>query len=332
LSPDRRLPRNRVRRGLQSGGLLLFSLLAALMFWTYTVVEEKGLKDLVVPLEFVNAPKNMVVVGTDLVRMITVEVKGSPEMLRRISEGDVEARVDLSKLERGPHVLEIGRENVRLPSSVEFVKAYPRFAHFSLDALVRSRLTFKPAFTGKPPAGLQVVTWSVDQPSVEVEGPESALQRLRTMPTQPVPLEGKAQSFQTPVVPAPPEPEITVLDPGPFVLSVKIGERRSQRSIGPVSIRVTNAGFPVTVDPPSLKVMVDGPASIVDRLTPGDFTAEVDAGGLKPASQPYQLRPAVQFVNESLGSKVDITSASERFVLVRVGRAPREGEGTGALP
>ena len=40
--------------------------------------------------------------------------------------------------------------------------------------------------------------------------------------------------------------------------------------------------------------------------------------GLRPSDQDYQLRPAVRFANPNLASRVDITSWSQRFVVVRI--------------
>ena len=308
----------------QSLWLILLSLFLAVLFWGYTVSEEKSLKDLVVPLEFVNVPKNMLVVGDNLARMVTVEFKGSPEMLRRVREEDVDAKVDVSKLTPGPQVLEIGRENVRLPSSVGFVKVFPKILHFTLDKRVRKTVPLDAKFTGHLPKEYQVLKWSISPPNTQIEGPSTTLQRIHSAPTQPVSLDGRSQNFQAPVVPTFSESDISVEDLGPYTLDVTIGERRAQRTIGPVPVKVLNAKGPTTPIPSSLKVMVDGPVSIISRLRPEDFVAEVDVVGLKPSDKAYQLRPAVRLTNKALAGRVDITSFSQRYVAVKVEKKSKE--------
>lgn len=319
-SPDRR------RAGVQTAVLLGLSLLLALLYWAYNVYEEKALKDLSVPIEFVNVPQDMAVVAEGVPRLVTVEVKGSPEMLKRIREEDVDAKVDVAKLTSGPQVFEIGRESVRLPSAVELVRVVPRVIHFSLERKTRATVPLEPSFSGHSGRGLQVLSWKIEPPSVRVEGPESLLRRLKRVPTQPVPLDGRTQDFQVPVVPVVSDSDLSVLDTGPFALLVVLGERRLQRMIGPVSLLLVNGRFPVAVDPQAIHVMVEGPASLVSGLTPQDLAAELDLGVVEAGGPAVKLRPAVRFADPAVGARVEITSWSERYVEVTPER------GTHAVP
>lgn len=314
---------------LQSAALLAFSVVLALLYWAYTVSEYKSLKDLNVPLEFVNVPQNMAVVAENVPRVITVEVKGAPEMLKRVREEDVDAKVNVAKLRPGPQILELGRENVRLPSSVEFAQVLPRVIHFSLEKKARVEVPLEPSFAGRTAKGTQILSWSVEPTGTRIEGPESEVARIKRAPTQSISVEGRAQSFNAPVVPVFSDPDIKVLDTGPFSLNVVIGEKRAQRTIGPVPITLLNAKYPAAVSPPSLKVMVDGPASVVWDLGPRDLVAELNLIGLKPAEQAYQLLPAVRFANPALGSRVEITSWVQHYVEVRVEKEQRGGAGGG---
>ena len=308
--PDRR------RIDFQTTVLLVVSALLALLYWAYTVSEEKALKDLSVPIEFVNVPEHMAVVAEGVPRLVSVEVKGAPEMLKRVREEDVDAEVDVAKLAPGPQVFEIGRESVRLPSSVELVQVVPRVIHFSLERTTRAAVSLEPSFSGHVGPGLQVLSWKIVPSSTRLEGPESVLRRIKRVPTQPVPLEGRTQDFQVPVVPLLSEPEVTVLDTGPFSLLVVIGEKRGQRMIGPVTLTLLNGKFPVQVSPQSIQVMVEGPVSVLSGLAPQDVVAELNLSGLDPAGPAVKLLPAVRFANGSLSSKVEITSWSERYVEV----------------
>ncbi len=311
----------RFRPDASSIWLGAISLFLAALFWAYTVSELKSVKDVTVPLQFANVPKDLIVVGDDARRTITVEFKGPPDMLKRVREEDVDARINVSKLPPGPQVVELGQENVRLPSSVEFVRTLPKLVHFNLDRRLRDSLPLQPSFAGRAAAGLQVLSWSIEPASVQVEGPESVIRKLKKISTQAVPLDGRNANFDTPVVPTFNDPDLTVTNPGPANLHVVLGEKRAQRTLGPVPVRVLHAHAPVQVVPDAIKVMVEGPESIVRGLSAQDLSAEVDAAGLKPAESPYQLRPAVRFDDAALAGKVAITGWIERFVSVQVGPA-----------
>ncbi|MEW5764637.1 MAG: YbbR-like domain-containing protein [Acidobacteriota bacterium] len=295
----------------------------ACIYWGYTVSEEKSLRDFTVPLQFANLPEGLVLMEEGLLRVVTVEVQGPPEMVRRLREGDVEVRVDVGRVSPGPQVVELGTENVRLPSSVEFTKVVPNVVRFTVDRKSTATLPLKPTFLGQPAPGRQVLEWGVDPPTVTVSGPSALLQRLQFIPTQAVPLEGRAQDFLTPVVPALPSPELSTGDLGPFTLSVTLGEKRLQRTVGPVPIQVHGGHVPVEVAPSGIKVMVEGPASLMEALAPGDFVAEVDLSGHRLADREVQLRPAVRLADPALSSRVFITAVSPRFVGIRAAQSRR---------
>lgn len=322
-----RLPSEGLFRDRQSVLLLVLSLVLAVFYWSYTVLEQKSLKDLSVPLLFVNVPRETVVVGESLPRVVTVEVQGSPEMLRRLREEDVDAKVDVSKFSRGPQIVELGRENVRLPSSVEFVRVLPRLVHFSLERKRQATLSLEPVFSGHTAHGSQVLGWTIEPPTVRVEGPESILEKLKRAPTQAVSIEGRNQDFQIPVFPTFTDPEVSALEMGPFTLRVAIGEKRVQKTVGPIPVTVLNSSFYTAVNPSTLKVMVEGPASVVSVLAPEDFQAEVDVVGLQPSDEPYQLRPAVRFAGKQAPPGTEITSWTQRFVDVKVSRKKPESGG-----
>lgn len=323
VSPvSKRRPPTWLDRFRPEGGsvwLFILSLLLSAMYWSYTVSELKSVKDLSVPLQYANIPQNLIVVGEDARRSVTVEFKGSPDMLKRVREEDVDARIDVSKLQTGPQVVELDRENVRLPSSVEFMRTYPKLIHFTLDRRLKDTLPLQPNFTGRTSPGTQVLSWTIEPPMVQVEGPESLVRKLHQLPTQPVPLDGRSTGFEIPVVTGHVDSDLAIPSPSPAMLRVVIGEKRQQRTISPISIGVVHGGKNVvTLEAPTLKVMVEGPESLVRNLAPEDFVAEVNVQGLKPSEKPYQIKPSLRLARSDLAGKVEITGWVDRFVGVRV--------------
>ncbi len=310
----------------QAALLLVLSLAVALLYWAFTVGQERSLKDFSVPIQFAGMAPDRVVTGDVLHLRLTVEVRGTPDLLRRVREEDIEAKVDVSHMSPGPQIFELGSENIRLPSSIELARVIPSTVHFTLDRRVRRTLPLEPNFAGHVPRGLQILSWSIEPAQVAVEGPEGMLAHLSHIPTQPVPAEGRSQDFDTAVIPVPPDPEITVVDAQTYHLRARVGEQRIQRAIAPVAVSVTGAapGWTVTVDPPTLKVMVEGPQSAVAGLRPSSLVAEISLRGLAPAPAPYQLRPAVHLADSSLSARVEITSWIQRFVEVKIEAASSE--------
>ncbi len=297
----------------------------ALLYWAFTVSEEQSTRDFVVVPQFVNLPENLTLAEEGSPRALTVTVQGAPEMVRRLREGDVEVKVDVGRMKAGPQVVEVGQESVRLPSSVELVRVVPPVVHFVLDQRVTASIPLKPVFVGQPVAGRQVLGWKVDPPAVKVSGPSVLLSKMKGLPTQPVSVEGRSQDFQVPVVPVPTDPELVVAETGPMTLTVFLGEKREERTVGPVVVHVAAKGTVLEVDPPAVKVVVEGPQSLVASLAPGDFRAEVTAPPLRSGGAEVQIRPAVTLADSSLAEKVSVTGVIPRYVTVRAARAVRSG-------
>lgn len=297
---------------------LAVAILLALLYWAFTVSEEQSTRDFVVVPQFINLPENLLLAEEASPRALTVTVRGAPEMVRRLREGDVEVKVDVGRMKAGPQVVEVGEESVRLPSSVELVRLVPPVIHFVLDQRATASLPLKPVFLGQPVAGRQVLGWKIDSPAVKVSGPSALLSKMKAVPTQPVSVEGRSQDFQVPVVPVPSDPEVLVADPGPMTLTVFLGEKRGERTVGPVFVRVVGGGSAMEVNPPAVKVVVEGPVSLVASLAPGDFRAEVAAPVLKSAGAEVQIRPAVTLSDSALADRVSITGVIPRYVAVRV--------------
>jgi len=294
------------------------SMILAVFLWMYAVSEAKFVKDIVIPLELVNVPKGMVVLGEDASRPVAVQIQAPPDLLKRVREEDVDVKVDLSRLEPGPQLVEIAREAVRLPSSVELVGVKPSVLHLILDRVVSVTLPVVPAFDGELQGSQVVRSWSITPQTAEVAGPESLLEGVESLDTEPVLLANRTGSFREGVVPIPPAPELVITPGQSWTLEVVLGERRRQRTLTGVAVSVSDGPYRVRLNPETLKINVDGPENLVNRLRPQDFSADVDVKLLEPTETPYQLKPAVRFIGRDPTGELAITSVIPHYVAVTV--------------
>lgn len=298
---------------------LTFSLLLAVLLWVWTASEAKVINELEVPVNFVGAPDDTVVVGQDAHRSVTVQIRGPREIVKRVRPADVEVRVDLSRSGLGPRILEVGRQSVRLPSTVELVTVQPPTLRVSLERLASASLPVRPIFTGRPADNLAVMSWTLDPPEAQVRGPHADLRKLSHLQTQPVSLDRRSDGFTEIVTPVSPDPEVSVV-PGPgLTLKVVLGEKPARRTVEGIPVTVVNGGGRSGVDPKTVTASVEGPPSMVGSLAPGDFRCTADARGLAPSEVPYQIKPAVRFARKEMASKVEVTAVNPHFVAVKIG-------------
>ncbi len=297
---------------------LALSMVLAVFLWGYTVSEAKFVKDIYIPLELINIPPGMVVLGEDAAQSLTIQIQAPPDLLKRVREEDVDVKVDLSQMEAGPQIVNIRSDHVRLPSSVELVGVKPSTLHFRLDAVATVSIPVEPTFEDEAPESLVVRSWKVSPEKADVTGPESMLEEIESLGTEPVSLSTRTASFEEPIVPVAPMPEVSITPGQAWTLAVALGERRRQRTITGVTISTTNGEALVRVNPETLKINVSGPESLINRLRPQDFKAEVDAARLDPSPTPYQIKPAVRFLGRDPARELTITTVIPHYVAVTV--------------
>lgn len=321
-------PLNRLVPDTQAAWLFGAAVVLAGLLWANTASLQTATREFLVPLTYSGVPPGLVVTGEMARGQVTVVVRGTPELLRRVTGEDLQVRIDLSAAVPGPVVHELSPGDLRLPSSVEFDHVVPSALHFVVERKGRREVPLDPDFSGRPPTGLQVVSWTLDPSKALVEGPESALAALQKIPSTPVPLEGHNQGFETVVAPTSPSPDIQVVEPQGHRLVIRIGETRLQRSVSAIPVKGVHAppGLSFDLAPSSLSVMVEGPQSVVSRLASTDFRTEVDLRALRPGAAPCLLKPAVHLAESARGSEVEITSWIPKFVEVTVRRSQGAGE------
>jgi hypothetical protein len=297
---------------------LVLSVLLALFLWAWTASEAKAIDAFEVPVDFTGVPQGMAVVGTDAHRTAVVQVRGPKEILKRMGPADVDIRVDLSLCGLGPQVVEVPRQGIRLPSSIQLVAVYPSVLHISLEKLVTAPLPIRPDFVGKPAEGLVVLGWSIEPPEAQVKGPKKHLRKLTHLGTRPVSLDGRREDFAEAVAPVAQDTEVSVEPGAGWILKVRLGEQTGRRSVRGIPVTVVNARGLASTKPGAVEVNVEGPASLVATLGPSDFRCEVDAQGLAPGEAPYEIKPAVRALKKDPSGRLAVTAVDPHFVSVRI--------------
>src|SRR5215467_11670869 len=160
----------------------VFSLALAMMLWIAIAGRSNSEIGMNIPLEYRNIPSRLEVVG-DTTNTVEVRLRGSSTLIREISPRDVSAMLDLSTVRPGEKIVQLTNQNVRVPFGVEVVRVNPSQVRLDLENTVSKTLPVVVQLDGEPAAGFEITGTSVTPQSVEVEGPESKMRVLETMPT-----------------------------------------------------------------------------------------------------------------------------------------------------
>jgi len=285
----------------------------AVLLWLTVAGEPVVERGLEVPLEFENMPANIGIAG-DLPDSVSVRVRGSARVVRRLVEEEIVAVLDLGGERPGRRLFDMFAGRVEVPSGIEVTSVVPATLTLTLERHgVPRTVPIVPDIEGQPAAGLTVGRITTDPPSVAVSGPETALADLREALTEPVSIAGVTRNVETEVTVGIADPTLRLVEPVSARVLVELVPAPVERTLLDVPIEHdSERSVRVVLEPPQVTVGVRGPRDSMREVEATMVRASVDVTGL--AAGRYTLPVAV----ESAGDDVRITHIDPPAVQVSV--------------
>lgn len=172
------------------------------------------------------------------------------------------------------------------------------------------------AWTGEPAPGYRLLSVTASPPSVLVEGLPAQVNRLVSVKTEPIDIDGLTESFQQSAaldlpagITVDPETAVTVnieIEPILTTSSLnRIPEPRGLRGI-----------YEAKVEPEEVRVVLFGPLPVLDSLAENDVRVILDLFGLEPGT--YSIVPEVDVPDR----EIEIRSVQPSVVQVTISEAP----------
>jgi YbbR domain-containing protein len=161
---------------------------------------------------------------------------------------------------------------------VEVVQVTPPTVAVVFEPTASRMVPIKPATEGQPAAGYIVRRTTVDPPSVEVVGPESAVSRVTEALTEPVNVAAAQRSVQETVNVGTLDPSLRVKAPRTATVTVDIVPAPLGQTVRdrPVHLRNLAPALTATAIPATVDVAVRGSREALQRIRPDDVMAFVD--------------------------------------------------------
>jgi len=186
LKPER--PKGRWQAALTTNVVpKIISFIAVVVLWGLIAGQQRAEMWLTVPLEYRNIPTNMEIAG-DLLNRVEVGIRGPRGMMSRITPDQIRAYVDLSQATSGANYIRLTPENFQAPLGAEITKMSPSSIRISLENVKTRPVQVRAQLVGKLPRTLRLITIWVEPRFVVLQGPESALAKVREIPTEAVDL------------------------------------------------------------------------------------------------------------------------------------------------
>jgi diadenylate cyclase len=170
----------------QAGGLLATFLLVSVIWGLYSGTQ-LSLVSVTAPIYFRNIPTDLELRRTSADK-VEVQITGKRQLVAALRPDQVRAFLDLQGIERGSHRLDLSADNIGLPPGLNVVRITPSSIKVDMDAFAVKEVSVKAEITGSPPNGYRLDSVQLKPRSVKVSGPESTLQGVSELYTEPIDL------------------------------------------------------------------------------------------------------------------------------------------------
>jgi YbbR domain-containing protein len=292
--------------------LKLVSLTLAVLLW-FVIGEKTSERGLSVPVELQNVPRELELLG-EPTNVVDVRVRASPSVIQRLTPGDVSARIDLSGVREGEHIVHLTADDIRLPFGVRVVKITPSIITMDFERTLVKTVPIRPRLLGRPAAGYEVAEAAAEPSEVRVAGPRSRVQDMESAYTEPVSVEAASSNVVEVVNIGLDDPVLRIQGTPRVRVTARIREVQLTRAFDDVDVEVRGGTF--AVQPARVRVVLSGPGFALSRVQPKDVHAYVESGRVKSgaASVVVELAPGQAGVTlkEAVPAQVSVRAAPRR--------------------
>ena len=207
---------------LRNWHLKVISIVLATAMWAAVARQPSSEIGVSVSLEYQNIPARTELLG-DTTDRVEVRLRGASSLLRTLTAQEVFLPIDVSGLTLGQErVVSLRPEMVHAPLGVEVIRVIPSQVRVVVEPTAIKRVRIAPTLSGLPEPGFVVEKAVATPDTLEIEGPESHILNVDTVPSTVVDVGGKRSTFRVPAALDISDPVIRVVKPSPITLEVQI--------------------------------------------------------------------------------------------------------------
>ncbi|MBI4794012.1 MAG: hypothetical protein HY789_15035 [Deltaproteobacteria bacterium] len=245
--------------------LKLISFFFALFLWYFVVGEDKVDVTFNIPLEILNLPADLTI-SNQFKNELELTVNGPRGLIRNLSMQHISRAIDLSKAEPGAKVFQNTVDSISLPRGVRLLRVKPTDIILQLDKLVKKDVPIHAVTTGSLPDGYELVSITLDPPSIPVTGAEASIGQVESISTAPIDLARLTATTTRPVA-LKLTPAIKELVGEPIVTAtIVVQEKKEQRTVEDIPVKLLLSGKNIyTLKPDNVAVKARIPTSILRK-------------------------------------------------------------------
>jgi uncharacterized protein (TIGR00159 family) len=175
------------RRKIELRIAALVSLLIVSGVWFSISRGLDAIKAFDIPVEYANQKPGMELLNTSATS-VRLFLQGSRALLRSIRPEQIRVKMDLDKAVAGTNTFAITNNNLSIPPGLSLKEVRPMVVDVNLDTRTKKTFPIQVDWVGKLPSDLVLVRAKIEPSKVELNGPKTILEGMRTLYTASIPL------------------------------------------------------------------------------------------------------------------------------------------------
>ena len=202
----------------------LLSLAIAVLLWIFVASEPELSTFVNVPVQFKDMPEG-IEIASDVVESVYLELRGPSGELRMMDESSRYAVVlDMSRVQAGERTFTIGAGEVKIPRGLSVVRAVPSQLRFAFERRATRDVPVQVRFTAVQP-GYEVAGFDVSPATLRIVGPESRVNGIQGVATDPIDLSPVVAAAQFQVHAFVDDPHVRFASPPNVRVKVRVKAR-----------------------------------------------------------------------------------------------------------
>ena len=270
--------------------LLLFLFLFCLPGCTTEPVET----DLLLPVDFSNVPKNMVLTNfhTD---KIEIRIQAHPKLIERINKKNLRYPVDLytdlefdpagdsDSIEPGSYLFPVEEKRIPMDRGIKILSINPSYLSVQLEKKVSKTFKITVPYIGTPAKGHIALDAATEPASVKLTGAASLIQSIKELKTKPIDLANASEDFKKKIPLDLENPSIISSSDPIIIVSVPIQQQLVSKTIENIPIQIWNSTLKVSIEPSKITIQIKGPFETLNNKEITDqIYSFIDLKGLAP--------------------------------------------------
>jgi len=272
-------------------GIKVLSIGLAGLLWGVVAGQREAERSLRVPLEYRNIPPELELLG-EPASLVDVRVRGTSGVLSELRAADLVAVLDLRTARPGRRLFHLLPNDIAVPTGVKVLQATPSTLPLTFEASALRSVPVVPDLDGEPARGYVVGRITATPATVDVVGPQSAVQKVTEATTEPVDISGATSTVRDTVTIGLTDTTARLRNPQSGTVTVEVGPAPVERTVPRVSVKLRGlaAARRATLSPAQVAVTVRGAPAAVNGLSPAALDVFADLTGLVPGRYNLPVR------------------------------------------